>query len=243
MVPKGTKCLSAPAWWVKCMWRFGVRRRFPGNSTVDGSRRERSQPSYAIRHERAIPPVPWTQRQMSHREREMRAMIDVPSILLVEDNPDDVELTRLAFEESKIANQLIVASDGVRALEYLLPEGEGLRLRPTVVLLDLKLPRIDGLEVLRRLRADPRTRRQPVIVLTSSGEERDIVESYQLGANSYVRKPVVFSQFVEAVRVLGLYWLTVNTPATSGPYRPPALTTAPRFPASAIGPGAGRGSV
>ncbi len=139
-----------------------------------------------------------------------------PVILLVEDNPDDVELTRRALDSSNVANELVVARDGVEALEYLFAEGEyagrDAADLPEVVLLDLKLPRIDGLEVLRRIRADERTRVLPVVVLTSSNQERDIVDSYELGANSYVRKPVEFERFVEAAKTLGLYWLVLNEP-------------------------------
>ncbi|HET7770833.1 MAG TPA: response regulator [Chloroflexota bacterium] len=142
----------------------------------------------------------------------------MPTILLVEDNPDDEELTRIAFEESNLANQLVVARDGVEALEYLLDSQRPL---PQMVLLDLKLPKLNGLEVLRRLRADERTRFLPVVILTSSDEERDLFDSYGLGANSYVRKPVDFAQFVESVRQLGLYWLVLNrtppTPAAPAP--------------------------
>ncbi len=138
------------------------------------------------------------------------------TILLVEDNPDDVELTRRALDESHVANALDVVQDGVEALEYLFAEGEyagrDASDLPAVVLLDLKLPRVDGLEVLRRIRADERTRVLPVVVLTSSNEERDIIESYNLGANSYVRKPVDFEQFLEATKTLGLYWLVINQP-------------------------------
>lgn len=129
------------------------------------------------------------------------------TILLVEDNPDDVTLTQRALGKHKLANRLVVARDGVEALEHLFDRERHL---PEVVLLDLKLPRIDGLEVLRRVRADARTRLVPVVVLTSSDEERDMVASYELGANSYVRKPVDFEQFVEAARQLGLYWLVLN---------------------------------
>jgi two-component system response regulator len=132
------------------------------------------------------------------------------TILLVEDNPDDEELTRVAFEESNLANQLVVARDGVEALEYLLDPKLPL---PQMVLLDLKLPKLNGLEVLRRLRADERTKFLPIVILTSSDEERDLLDSYGLGANSYVRKPVDFAQFVDSVRQLGLYWLVLNRPA------------------------------
>lgn len=144
-------------------------------------------------------------------------MVNEPkTILLVEDNPDDVELTRRALLRSNVANRLDVVTDGVAALDYLFAEGEhagrdgGL---PEVVLLDLKLPKLGGLDVLRRLRADERTRLLPVVILTSSDEEQDVMDSYELGANSYVRKPVDFEQFVEAVRTLGLYWLVLNIKA------------------------------
>ncbi len=136
-------------------------------------------------------------------------------ILLVEDNPDDVELTRHALERNNIRNALVVAPDGVVALRLLFGDGAAPDtpvLEPQVMLLDLKLPLVDGLEVLRRVRDDPRTRFLPVVVLTSSSEERDLVESYRLGANSYVRKPVDFTAFVEAARELGLYWLLLNEP-------------------------------
>lgn len=138
-------------------------------------------------------------------------------ILLVEDNPDDVELTLRAFERSKVVNEIVVARDGAEALEYLFATGShagrALGAMPEVVLLDLKLPKVDGLDVLRRIRADERTRRLPVVVLTSSNEERDVLRSYDLGANSFVRKPVDFAQFLEAAQQLGLYWLVVNEPA------------------------------
>jgi two-component system response regulator len=135
-------------------------------------------------------------------------------ILLVEDNPDDVELTLLAFEKSKIINDIVVARDGQEALDYLFATGSHAErdpsLLPEVVLLDLKLPKVDGHDVLRRMRADERTRRLPVVVLTSSNEEQDIVRSYDLGANSFVQKPVDFSEFIDAARHLGLYWLVLN---------------------------------
>lgn len=139
-------------------------------------------------------------------------------ILLVEDNPDDVELTLRAFEKSKVANDIVVVRDGEQALNYLFRAGPHAqrdpKMMPEVVLLDLKLPKVDGLEVLRRMRADERTRRLPVVVLTSSNEESDIIRSYDLGANSFVRKPVNFAQFIEAAQQLGLYWLVLNEPAT-----------------------------
>jgi two-component system, response regulator len=135
-------------------------------------------------------------------------------ILLVEDNADDVELTLRAFRKSKILNEIVVVRDGVEALDYLFGTGthagRNPKTNPEVILLDLKLPKIGGLEVLRRLRAEEQTRRIPVVVLTSSNEERDILTSYDLGANSFVRKPVDFAQFVEAARQLGLYWLVTN---------------------------------
>jgi two-component system response regulator len=138
----------------------------------------------------------------------------VVEILLVEDNPDDVELTLLALRRHKLANHVEVVRDGAEALDFVFGAGrfDGRQLRdgPKVILLDLKLPRVDGLEVLRRLKADPRTRMIPVVVLTSSQEENDIVGSYQLGVNSYIVKPVDFTQFVEAMRHVGLYWLLVN---------------------------------
>ena len=142
------------------------------------------------------------------------------SSLLVEDNPDDVKLTLHALKECNIANKVVVVSDGVEALDYLFGTGahagRDLSDLPAVVLLDLKLPKIDGLEVLRRMRADSRTRRLPVVVLTSSREEQDIVASYDLGANSYIRKPVDFEQFVAAVGQLGLYWLLLNETPPNG---------------------------
>jgi two-component system, response regulator len=134
-------------------------------------------------------------------------------ILLVEDNPDDEVLTLRALRKNNIMNEVIVARDGQQALDYFFGEGASTRPAPTVVLLDLKLPKIDGLEVLRRIRADQRTCSQPIVILTSSKEEQDIVTGYRLGANSYIRKPVDFSQFIEAIRQLGLYWLVLNEPA------------------------------
>ena len=137
------------------------------------------------------------------------------SILLVEDNSSDIELTRRAFIRARILNELVVAEDGQAALDYLLGDsgGEGvLPPLPALVLLDLKLPKVDGLEVLRRLKNDPKTKTIPVVVLTSSAAEQDIVKSYQLGVNGYVTKPIDFAQFTEAVRQLGIYWLAINQP-------------------------------
>jgi two-component system response regulator len=139
------------------------------------------------------------------------------TILLVEDNPDDEALTLRALKKNNILNDVVVARDGAEALDYLFGTGRYAGRDagdlPQLVLLDLKLPKIDGLEVLRRVRADERTRIQPVVILTTSAEDRDVIASYELGANSYIRKPVDFEQFMEAVRHLGLYWLVLNLPA------------------------------
>jgi two-component system response regulator len=141
-------------------------------------------------------------------------------LLLVEDNPDDEALTLRALKKNNISNEVVVAHDGAEALDFLFCTGayasRDRHVLPEVVLLDLKLPKIDGLEVLRRLRADERTRLLPVVILTSSREEQDVVNGYRLGANSYIRKPVDFDQFVEAVRHLGLYWLVLNESPTKG---------------------------
>jgi two-component system response regulator len=135
-------------------------------------------------------------------------------ILLVEDNDDDVELTLRALRRNRVANRVDVVRDGAEALEYLFATGShagrDARDNPHLVLLDLKLPKVGGLEVLERLRSDPRTRRLPVVILTSSNVESDLARSYDLGANSYIRKPVDFTQFMEAVNQLGLYWLVLN---------------------------------
>lgn len=145
---------------------------------------------------------------------------DEAVILLVEDNPDDEALTLRALKKNNITNGVVVARDGVEALDYLFGTGNHAghnpRCLPQVVLLDLKLPKVDGLEVLRRVRADERTKLLPVVILTSSNEEQDRLMGYGLGANSYVRKPVDFGQFIEAVRQLGLYWLLLNE-------QPPAI--------------------
>jgi len=131
------------------------------------------------------------------------------TILLVDDSPDDVVLTVRALRKSRISNEVAVVSDGEEALRYLLSDAAD---PPVLILLDINLPMVSGLEVLRAIRADERTRYLPVVMLSTSSENRDIVTSYDLGANSYVRKPVVFNEFVEAVRVVGLYWLLVNQP-------------------------------
>jgi CheY-like chemotaxis protein len=137
-------------------------------------------------------------------------------ILLVEDNPDDEALAIRALNRHHIGNEIVVAHDGVEALDYLfgtgIYEGRDTNNKPSVVLLDLKLPRVDGLEVLRRLRDDQRTKFLPVVVLTTSSEEGDVINSYSLGCNSYIRKPVDFVQFSEAIRQLGMYWLLMNEP-------------------------------
>lgn len=135
-------------------------------------------------------------------------------ILLVEDNPSDIALTQRAFRKNAIGNPLVIAEDGQEALDYLFCNGahssrDGADL-PMLVLLDLKLPRIDGLEVLRRIRADQRTRRIPVVILTSSSEEQDLAAGYDLGTNSYIRKPVDFHQFADVIKQLGMYWLVIN---------------------------------
>lgn len=141
-------------------------------------------------------------------------------ILIVEDNPDDLELALHALREHHLANQVQIARDGAEALDFLFGEGafagRDTDARPLVVLLDLKLPKVDGLEVLARLKADSRTKTIPVVVLTSSREQPDIAESYRLGANSYIVKPVDFEQFTNSIRDLGLYWLILNTPPGRG---------------------------
>ncbi len=137
-------------------------------------------------------------------------------ILLVEDNPNDVELTLHAFDRHKLTNSVHVARDGQEALDYLFGAGEAApdadQLRPKIILLDLKLPKVDGLEVLRAIRADAALRTVPVVILTSSREEPDVVESYNLGVNSYIVKPIEFDKFIETVQTLGLYWLLLNEP-------------------------------
>jgi len=135
-------------------------------------------------------------------------------ILLVEDNPDDEALTLRALKKNNIGNAVVVVHDGAEALDFLFSTGayadRDPRDKPQVILLDLKLPKVDGMEVLRRIRADPSTRTLPVVILTSSKEEQDVINSYLIGVNSYIRKPVDFIQFVEAIRQLGLYWLVLN---------------------------------
>ena len=137
-------------------------------------------------------------------------------ILLVEDNPDDVFLTKRAFKKSNILNEMIVARDGVEALDYLFGTGayadRDMSIMPTLILLDLRLPKLDGIDVLRRIRADESTKLIPVVILTTSKEQKDLTKSYSLGANSYIRKPVDFDQFINAVRQLALYWVLLNEP-------------------------------
>lgn len=142
------------------------------------------------------------------------------TILLVEDDPDDEALTLRALRKNNIANEVVIVRDGAEALDYLFGSGayagRDMSLGPQVVLLDLKLPKVDGLEVLRRLRADERTRLLPVVILTSSKEDQDVINGYSLGANSYICKPVEFERFREATRQLGLYWLVLNVPPPAG---------------------------
>jgi CheY-like chemotaxis protein len=145
--------------------------------------------------------------------------VQIADILLVEDNPDDEELAILALTEHKLTNRIVVVRDGEEALDYLFAIGRFAHRKitdsPRVVLLDLKLPKVDGLDVLRRVKSDERLRTIPIVVLTSSREERDLVESYRLGVNSYIVKPVDFGQFTEAVRALGMYWLLLNEPPSA----------------------------
>ena len=140
-------------------------------------------------------------------------------ILLVEDNSSDVELTKRALHKEQIMNEVVVAEDGQEALNYIFGEGEyagrNVAQQPALILLDINLPIIDGIEVLRRIRNDPRTHRLVIVILTSSKEEQDIIKSYDLGVNSYIRKPVDFNQFSEAIKYLGLYWLVINEPPPS----------------------------
>ncbi len=150
----------------------------------------------------------------------MVAQIEDVEILLVEDNPTDAELCTMALQERKLANKLVWVKDGAEALDFIFATGAyvGRKLEqgPKVVLLDLRLPKVDGLEVLRRLKADERTRRIPVVVVTSSKEDRDVVSSYDLGVNSYISKPVDFDEFSRVVSELGLYWLLINRPPVTG---------------------------
>lgn len=148
-------------------------------------------------------------------------MPDTVEIVIVEDNATDLEMTLRALRRHNLANQVVVLSDGAEALEYIFGEGDyagrDLAHRPRVILLDLKLPKVDGIEVLRRIKSDPRTRSTPVVVLTSSTEERDRLETYDLGANSFIVKPVDFDHFSEAISQVGLYWLILNHPPRGEP--------------------------
>lgn len=142
--------------------------------------------------------------------------MNAKTILLVEDNPDDEALTLHAFEKNNISNKVVVMRNGADALDYLTGTGSQSRELPTVVLLDLKLPKIDGLEVLRRIREHERTKLLPVVILTSSKEQRDLISGYRFGCNAYVRKPVDFDEFLHAARQLGLFWLLLNSPPPTG---------------------------
>jgi CheY-like chemotaxis protein len=146
--------------------------------------------------------------------------MDNKIILLVEDNPNDVELTLRAFKKNNISNKVVVAKDGVEALDYLFGKGmyagRDAKDMPVVILLDLKLPKIDGMEVLKAIRQNESTKLLPVVILTSSTQEQDVVNGYKLGANSYVRKPVDFTEFIKAIKLLGLYWLIWNEPPPVG---------------------------
>jgi two-component system response regulator len=141
-------------------------------------------------------------------------MVNDRVLLLIEDNPSDIDLTKRAFDRGRIGNPLVVAEDGKEALDYLFGEGphagRDVSDLPALILLDLKLPKVSGFEVLRRIREDPRTRRQPVVILTSSKEQEDVAKGYDFGANGYVRKPIDSKQFAEAIAQLGLYWLVLN---------------------------------
>ncbi|WP_043367490.1 response regulator [Belnapia sp. F-4-1] len=154
-------------------------------------------------------------------------MAQLRPVLLVEDSPNDVELTLAALEKSRLANPVVVARDGVEALDYLLrksnkyPESSGMAALPVVVLLDIKLPRVDGLEVLERIKGDPRTRHVPVVMLTSSREEQDLVRSYGLGVNAFVVKPVGHRDFFEAIRDIGAFWAVLNEPHPDGAAQEP----------------------
>lgn len=153
-------------------------------------------------------------------------MNDPVEILLVEDNPHDLKLTLNALARHNLANRIHVARDGEEALDFVygreLHADRDIAIQPRLILLDLKLPKVDGLEVLRQLKADPRTQLIPVVILTSSKEERDLVQGYRLGVNSYIVKPVDFDEFIEVARSLGIYWLKLNQPPTLTPLNPPA---------------------
>jgi len=156
---------------------------------------------------------------------------DELDILLVEDNPDDVEITLRALRKNKLANNIEVARDGEEALDFLFCRGpftgRSFESPPRLVLLDLKLPKVDGIEVLRTLKSDPRTRAIPVVILTASREEKDMVNGYKLGVNAYIQKPVDFKQFSEMVQSTGLFWLVVNQPAPRSAFVPPPEDPSP----------------
>ena len=153
---------------------------------------------------------------MSNDEVEKEGRMEAKMILLVEDNPSDVDLTKRALAKNNVANELVVARDGQEALDYLFGTGtyagRDILIQPVIVLLDLRLPKVDGLAVLKAIKGDERTRRIPVVVLTTSKEDQDMIQAYDLGVNSYIRKPVDFAEFVLAVNHLGIYWLVINEP-------------------------------
>ena len=159
-------------------------------------------------------PIPHSPFPIRHSRSNEEGSMEAKMILLVEDNPSDVDLTKRALAKNNVANELVVARDGQEALDYLFgtgaQAGRDTSVQPVIVLLDLRLPKVDGLTVLKIIKTDERTRRIPVVVLTTSKEDQDMISAYDLGVNSYIRKPVDFEQFVEAVKLLGIYWLVIN---------------------------------